>query len=73
MKADQVIVDLETKQLETAARCCPLGATTSEHQTCHLDDDDKDINNNVVLDSGTLDVANHPSVDKLNQQVAHFE
>ena len=57
IKADQVIVDLETKQLETAARGCPLGATTSERQTCHVDDDDEDINDNVVLDPGILDAS----------------
>ena len=73
IKASQVIVDLEIKQLETATRGCPLGATTSERQTCHVDDDDEDINNNVVLDPGTLDAANRPSVDELDQQVAHFE
>jgi hypothetical protein len=72
-KLESVIVDLRTKQLETAARVLFLGATTSERQTCHVDDDDEDINNNVVLDPGTLDAANHPSVDELDQQVAHFE
>ena len=64
---------LRLKQLETGGPGFPLGATTSERQTCHVDDDDEDINNNVVLDPGTLDAANHPSVDELDQQVAHFE
>ncbi len=55
IKADPVMVDLETKQLESAARDGPLGATTSVRQTCvEGDDDDNDINNNVVLDAKPL-------------------
>ena len=73
IKAGQVIVDLETKQLESAARVMSIGATTSVRQTCHVDDEDDDINNNVVLDPGTLDFAGRPSVDELDEQYALFE
>ena len=67
--ADPVIVDLETKQLESAARYLSIGATTSVRQTCVDDDDDNaDINNNVVLDHpGTLDTASRPSADELDE------
>jgi hypothetical protein len=70
--ADPVIVDLETKQLESAARDCPLDATTSVRQTCVDDDDDNDdINNNVVLDHpGTV---SRLSADDLDEQFAHFD
>ena len=54
------IVDFRTKQLETAARRCPVGASTVNDDDD--DDDDEDINNNAVIDPA-LPTAPHPLID----------
>ena len=73
------IVDSWNTQLEAAARCCPIGAST-----INVDDDTEHINNNVVIDpalptaphpliKGTRESIDRPSVDELAQHVVHFD
>ena len=56
LQLESAIVDSRTKQLETAARCCPIGAST-----INVDEDDEDINNNAVIDPA-LHTAPHPLI-----------
>ena len=56
LRLESAIVDSRTKQLETAARCCSIGASTIT-----VDDDGEDINSNVVVDPA-LPTAPHPLI-----------